>query len=71
MAGVALGALFAIVFQPQIIKEISQTDILNIKSYYKVIIDSISSDIQINTEKQKYYCCDKYNSFWNYKFRYV
>ena len=52
MAGVALGALFAIVFQPQIIKEISQTDILNIKSYYKVIIDSISSDIQINTENK-------------------
>ena len=52
MAGVALGALFTIVFQPQIIKEISQTDILNIKSYYKVIIDSISSDIQINTENK-------------------
>ena len=52
MAGVALGALFAIVFQPQIIKEISQTDILNIKSYYKVIIDSIASDIQINTENE-------------------
>ena len=52
MAGVALGALFAIVFQPQIIKEISQTDILNIKSYYKVIIDSIASDIQINTKNK-------------------
>ena len=52
MAGVALGALFAIVFQPQIFKEISQSDILNIKSYYKVIIDSISSDIQINTENK-------------------
>ena len=52
MAGVALGALFAIIFQPQIIKEISQNDILNIKSYYKVIIDSIASDIQINTENK-------------------
>ena len=52
MAGVVLGALFAIIFQPQIIKEISQTDILNIKSYYKVIIDSIASDIQINTENE-------------------
>ena len=52
MAGVALGAVFAIVFQPQIIKEISKTDILNIKSYYKVIIDSIASDIQINTENK-------------------
>ena len=52
MAGVALGALFAIIFQPQVIKEISQTDILNIKSYYKVIIDSIASDIQINTENK-------------------
>ena len=36
----------------QIIKELSQTDILNIKSYYKVIIDSIASDIQINTENK-------------------
>jgi len=49
MAGILLGAIFASIFQPQIIKEISQTNILNIKSYYKVIIDSIASEIQINT----------------------
>ena len=52
MAGVILGALFAMIFQPQIIKEISQTNILSIKSYYKVIIDAIASEIQINTENK-------------------
>ena len=52
MAGVILGALFAIIFQPQIIKEISQTNILSVKSYYKVIIDAIASEIQINTENK-------------------
>ena len=52
MAGVILGALFAIIFQPQIIKEISQTNILSVKSYYKVVIDAIASEIQINTENK-------------------
>ena len=52
MAGVILGALFAIIFQPQIIKEISQTNILSVKSYYKVVIDTIASEIQINTENK-------------------
>ena len=52
MAGVFLGALFAIIFQPQIIREISQTDILSFKSYYKVVIDAIASEIQINTENK-------------------
>jgi len=52
MAGVILGALFAMIFQPQIIKEISQTNILSVKSYYKVIIDAIASEIQINTENK-------------------
>ena len=52
MAGVILGALFAMIFQPQIIKEISQTNILSVKSYYKVVIDAIASEIQINTENK-------------------
>ena len=52
MAGVILGALFAIIFQPQIIKEISQTNILSVKSYYKVVIDAIATEIQINTENK-------------------
>ena len=48
--GVLLGALFAIIFQPQLIQEINENNSLDIKSYYKVIITAISSEIQITTE---------------------
>ena len=48
--GVLLGALFAIIFQPQLIQEINENNSLGIKSYYKVIITAISSEIQITTE---------------------
>ena len=48
--GVLLGALFAIIFQPQLIQEINDNNSLDIKSYYKVIITAISSEIQITTE---------------------
>tara|TARA_B100001741_G_scaffold154925_1_gene127886 strand:+ start:831 stop:1961 length:1131 start_codon:yes stop_codon:yes gene_type:complete len=50
MSGVILGGVFAIIFQPEIIKEISQVNSLNFKEYYMVIMNSIASEIQINTE---------------------
>ena len=49
MSGVILGGIFAIIFQPEIIKEISQVNTLNFKEYYIVIMNSIASEIQINT----------------------
>ena len=52
LSGILLGALFAIIFQPQIILEISQTNSLNFGVYYNVIMNAISSDIQINTDNQ-------------------
>ena len=50
MSGVILGGVFAIIFQPEIIKEISQVNSLNFKEYYMVVMNSIASEIQINTE---------------------
>ena len=50
MSGVILGGIFAIIFQPEIIKEISQVNSLNFKEYYMVVMNSIASEIQINTE---------------------
>ena len=50
MSGVILGGIFAIIFQPEIIKEISQVNTLNFKEYYMVVMNSIASEIQINTE---------------------
>ena len=49
MSGVILGGIFAIIFQPEIIKEISQVNTLNFKEYYMVVMNSIASEIQINT----------------------
>ena len=50
MSGVILGGIFAIIFQPEIIKEISQVKTLNFKEYYMVVMNSIASEIQINTD---------------------
>ena len=50
MSGVILGGVFAIIFQPEIIKEISQVNTLNFKEYYMVVMNSIASEIQINTD---------------------
>jgi NhaC family Na+:H+ antiporter len=52
LAGTLLGGVFAIIYQPQIISEISQTSLLNIETYYKVIINAMASDISINTEHE-------------------
>ena len=50
MSVVILGGIFAIIFQTEIIKEISQVNSLNFKEYYMVVMNSIASEIQINTE---------------------
>ncbi len=52
LAGTLLGGIFAIIYQPQIISEISQTSLLNIETYYKAIINAMASDISINTEHE-------------------
>ena len=45
-----LGGAFAIIFQPQLISEISQAKILNFKVYYLVIMNAMSSEINIVTD---------------------
>ena len=50
LAGTLLGGAFAIIFQPQLIFEVSQATILNFKAYYLAIINAMASEINIVTD---------------------
>ena len=50
--GTILGALFSILFQPQIINELSDSSNNSIIASYKVLIDTITSDVSITTESE-------------------
>jgi NhaC family Na+:H+ antiporter len=50
--GTILGALFAILFQPQIINELSDSSNRSIIASYKVLIDTITSDVSVTTESE-------------------
>ena len=50
--GTLLGALFAVLFQPQIINELSDSSNSAIIASYKVLIDTITSDVSITTESE-------------------
>ena len=50
--GTLLGALFAVLFQPQIINELSDSSNSSIIAPYKVLIDTITSDVSITTESE-------------------
>ena len=50
--GTLLGALFAILFQPQIINELSDSSNSSIIASYKVLIETITSDVSITTESE-------------------
>tara|TARA_B100000989_G_scaffold261279_1_gene212239 strand:+ start:1250 stop:2710 length:1461 start_codon:yes stop_codon:yes gene_type:complete len=50
--GTILGALFAILFQPQIINELSDSSNSSIVGSYKVLIDAITSSVSITTESE-------------------
>jgi len=50
--GTLLGALFAILFQPQIINELSDSSNNTIIASYKVVIDTITSNVSITTESE-------------------
>ena len=50
--GTLLGALFAILFQPQIINELSDSSNSSIIASYKVLIDTITSNVSITTESE-------------------
>ena len=48
--GTLLGALCSIIFQPQIIQQLSETNSNSFVATYKVIIDTITSNVSINTD---------------------
>ncbi len=50
--GTLLGALFAVLFQPQIINGLSDSSNSSIIASYKVLIDTITSDVSITTESE-------------------
>jgi len=50
--GTLLGALFAVLFQPQIINELSDSSNSSIIASYKVLIDTITSNVSITTESE-------------------
>ena len=50
--GTLLGAVIAILFQPQIINELSDSSNSSIIASYKVLIDTITSDVSITTESE-------------------
>ena len=50
LAGTLLGGAFAIIFQPQLIFEVSQATILNFKAYYLAIMNAMASEINIVTD---------------------
>ena len=50
--GTLLGALFAVLFQPQIINELSDSSNSSIIASYKVLIDTITNDVSITTESE-------------------
>ena len=53
LAGSVLGGVFAILFQPNIITEISGEASVNISSSYKAVINAMSTDISITTNNNQ------------------
>jgi len=47
--GTLLGGLFALVFQPQLLMDLSESSVLNFKTIYKSIFNAITVDTQIET----------------------
>lgn len=50
--GVLLGGLFALIFQPQIINQITATDHITFKSAYRGVMDAITTETIIPTENE-------------------
>ena len=52
LAGTLLGGIFAIIFQPEIIKLVVESDVLNFSTAYMAIINAMGSDIAITTNNE-------------------
>lgn len=49
LIGTVLGGVFAVIFQPEVLKQIVEVDQLNIHMAYKGVMDAIISDVSIET----------------------
>ena len=49
LSGILLASIFAVIFQEEIIKDLSKSHVLNFNSYYIAIINSMSREISITT----------------------
>ena len=47
-----MGGVFAIIFQPELIKQIANTDTLSFSAAYSTVINAMGSDISITTENE-------------------
>jgi len=47
--GILLGGLFALIFQPQLLMDLSESSVLNFKTIYKSIFNAITVDTHIET----------------------
>jgi NhaC family Na+:H+ antiporter len=52
LAGTILGGVFAIIFQPEVVMSITNSESLNIRSAYVAIINAMGSDIAITTDNK-------------------
>ena len=52
LAGTLLSGIFAIIFQPELIKQIANTDTLSFSAAYTTVINAMRSDISITTENE-------------------
>jgi len=50
--GVILGAIFALIFQPQIVNQLTGVDSMSFKSAYKGIMNAITTETVISTENE-------------------
>ncbi len=53
LIGTLLGAVFAVIFQPEIVARIAGSDTLTFKSAYRGVMDAITVDVSIPTSNEK------------------
>ena len=52
LAGTILGGIFAVIFQPEVVMSITNTETLNFSSAYMAVINAMGSDIAITTDNE-------------------
>ena len=52
LAGTILGGIFAVIFQPEVVMSITNTETMNFSSAYMAVINAMGSDIAITTDNE-------------------